>query len=30
LFTVVGVPLGLWLFGRAVDHSRRAGTLGHQ
>lgn len=30
LFAVVGVPVGLWLFGRAVDHSKRAGTLGHQ
>lgn len=25
----VGLPLGLWIFGRAVTHAKREGTLGH-
>ncbi len=28
-FAVIGVPMSLWLFSRAVDYARREGTLGH-
>jgi ABC-2 type transport system permease protein len=27
-FTVVGLPLAIWVFGRALDWARRAGSLG--
>lgn len=27
LFAAVGIPLGIWCFGRALLHSRRAGTM---
>jgi ABC-2 type transport system permease protein len=29
-FSVIGIPLGLWVFDRAVAYSKRVGTLGHQ
>jgi ABC-2 type transport system permease protein len=28
-FAVIGIPAGLWIFTQAVNHARRAGTLGH-
>jgi ABC-2 type transport system permease protein len=28
-FALVGIPAGLWIFTQAVNHARRAGTLGH-
>ncbi|TAK16492.1 MAG: ABC transporter permease [Acidobacteria bacterium] len=28
-FALIGVPFGLWAFTVAVNHARRAGTLGH-
>jgi len=27
VFAVIGLPIGVWCFGRALDHSRRAGTI---
>jgi ABC-2 type transport system permease protein len=28
-FALIGIPAGLWIFTHAVNHARRAGTLGH-
>jgi ABC-2 type transport system permease protein len=28
-FAFIGIPAGLWIFTHAVNHARRAGTLGH-
>lgn len=28
-FALIGIPAGLWIFTQAVNHARRAGTLGH-
>jgi ABC-2 type transport system permease protein len=28
-FAIAGIPAGLWIFTQAVNHARRAGTLGH-